>query len=209
MIRFSAPRQARWQNASTSPVPVKRFGKDHWSTLAYIETRIVDYRGVLSTDHMRISSRRHPMLLAMKPRARVLGATSDGADYPTRLKSETVNPETGLFESENLPEHDDYDCVDDLIAAGLLTVDLPRIKNGVFVDAYDKPCVDIDGAVIRADFVTDVVEQTLMAEATFKLTPKGQAVMAELRAFKGLGGNFHQFMPSELALSQDDGFGIR
>lgn len=209
MIRFSSPEAASWQNASASPVPINRFGKDHWSTLAYIETRVVDYRGVLNADHMRISSRRHPMLLAMKPRARALGTISDGADYPTRLKTETVNPETGRFESENLPEHDDYDCVDDLIAAGLLTVDLPRIKNGVFVDAYDKPCVDTDGAVIRADFVTGMVEQTLMAYATFKLTPKGLAVAAELRAFKGLGGTFHQFMPSGLALSQDDGFGIR
>jgi hypothetical protein len=33
------------------PVPIELWGKDHWTTLAYIETRCVDYDGVPNHDH--------------------------------------------------------------------------------------------------------------------------------------------------------------
>lgn len=42
----------------------ENWGSDHWSTFAYIETRIVDYDGSVSAVRMR----------------------QDGAKYPTRLK---------------------------------------------------------------------------------------------------------------------------
>lgn len=38
------------------------FGKDHWSTFAYIETRCVDHKGVPDRNHMRTDRDRHPAL---------------------------------------------------------------------------------------------------------------------------------------------------
>lgn len=77
-----------------SPVPLERFGKDHWSTFAYVETRIVDYGGWLDTRHLR-------------------GCNGDASDYPTRLR--------GTFgEITLLTGHDDTDCLTDLVAAGLI-----------------------------------------------------------------------------------------
>jgi hypothetical protein len=71
-------------------VPIEKFGKDHWSTFAYIETRIVDHDGFISVPHMR-------------------GHLPGWEKYPTRLKG-----------GEEISPHSDFDCVDDLMAAGLL-----------------------------------------------------------------------------------------
>lgn len=84
------------------PVPPKFFGKDHWSTFAYLETRCVDYEGRPDNRHMRCDPRRHPGLSHIKW----------NGDYPTRL-----------FGMVELPKHDDWDCVDDLVAAGLMELD--------------------------------------------------------------------------------------
>jgi hypothetical protein len=81
------------------PVPPKFFGKDHWSTFAYMETRCVDYKGVPDRRHMRCDPTRHPGLahIAWKN------------DYPTLL--------AGMVK---LSKHDDWDCFYDLEEAGLL-----------------------------------------------------------------------------------------
>ncbi len=82
-------------------VPIAQFGKDHWSTLAYIETRCVDHRGIPNRDHMRVDVDRHPQF------GNRVSQSSD-QKHPTRLKD------------GKLPDHDDWDCVDDLIDHGLL-----------------------------------------------------------------------------------------
>lgn len=75
------------------PIPLERWGKDHWSTFAYAETRIVDYDGFLDCRHMR-------------------GHLPGWDKYATRLNDggETVE----LF------GHNDYDCISDAFDAGLL-----------------------------------------------------------------------------------------
>lgn len=54
----------------TRTIPMDEWGKDHWSTLAYIETRIVDHKGFIDNRHMR---------------GRV-------AEYPTRLANGAIEP---------------------------------------------------------------------------------------------------------------------
>lgn len=86
---------------SKEPVPtIDAFGKDHWSTFAYIETRIVDYRGEPNRVHMRCHASRHPLLVS---------DNGDGSMHPTRLKGDAT-----------LAHHDDWDCCDDLEREGLL-----------------------------------------------------------------------------------------
>lgn len=92
------------------PVPVHLWGKDHWSTFAYLETRIVDHKGMPDLDHMRPDLVRHP---AMGNRATLSGSQSSRKKYPTRLKAADGK---NLF----LYDHDDWDCADDAETAGFL-----------------------------------------------------------------------------------------
>lgn len=87
----------------------KDFGKDHWSLLAYIETRCVDYRGVLDVSHLRIKN----------------SAIGTGAPYNRpKWKSEWGTRLAGYFESKDesrqIKNHDDLDCQTDLENAGYI-----------------------------------------------------------------------------------------
>jgi hypothetical protein len=86
------------------PVPIEKFGKDHWSTLLYVKARAVDFKGLLEMDRMRTDLSRHPQYAT--PLKIQAGGTKK---YPTRLSS-----------GEKLLDHDDWECLDDLVAAGLL-----------------------------------------------------------------------------------------
>jgi len=84
---------------------MERWGKDHWSTLLYIETRCVDYKGVPDLNHMRTDQKLHPGLVGDTLAASVLGHK----EYPTVLAG-----------GEKLYNHDDWSCVDDMEEAGFL-----------------------------------------------------------------------------------------
>jgi hypothetical protein len=82
------------------PIPINEWAKDHWSTLAYVEAIAVDNKGVGIPDarRMRTYHKTHPFM----------GNPLDSTKYPTRLKSREVKG------------HDDWDCLDDAVAEGLL-----------------------------------------------------------------------------------------
>jgi len=84
----------------------EKFGKDHWSLLAYVETRCIDYKGVLALVHLR-SMNRALSGMEWKPEwgTRLSGFWNDDG---------TTNPDL------KLPEHDDFDCLDDLEEAGYI-----------------------------------------------------------------------------------------
>lgn len=150
-------------------VPMERWGRDHWSTLAYLETRIVDYRGKIAHDHMRCHAGRHPLMHAAKRRGRLFGS-GDGSQYPTRLRD------------GELPNHDDYDCIDDMIAAGLVIATMPKAPDRTLVTGF--------------------VEAELMTRATYALTDLGLRVTAALRAHKAGGGSWQSFQPSPSSLAE-------
>jgi len=70
-----------------NPIPIEKFGEDHWNMLMHVETRCVEYDGFLERVHLR----------------------TDGKERPTVLKG-----------GEEVPGHSDLDCIQDLVAAGLL-----------------------------------------------------------------------------------------
>ena len=152
----------RYEPTSAGRIPPESWGKDHWSTLAYLECRIVDHRGRIEHDHMRCDPDRHPIMYGAKRRGLMFGSDQK---YPTRLRG-----------GVDLADHDDYDCLDDFIAFGLVEVDMPTVPGSVLV--------------------TGLVEAELMTRATYRLTELGQRVAAELRAHKGGGGNFAGFVPA-------------
>ena len=81
-------------------IEINKFGKDHWSTLAYVETCNVDNKGVMDRRRMRCNPDKHP-LLAHTPQW--------SSSYSTILRD-------GVLEDG----HDDWDCINDLEAAGLV-----------------------------------------------------------------------------------------
>lgn len=193
------PSLPSWDTGNDNPVPMCRWGKDHWTTFAYVETRWVDHRGMLGHDHMRCDRQRHPAFYSAKRRAVMLGTDADGAKYPTRLKTETPG-EDGRWGVAELRGHDDYDCLDDAIREGLVEVIMPRLREphgDIFLDAYDRPVRVPDGEIISAELVTGLTEMWLMTAASFTLTGRGQEVARELRAHLAATRNSHQFTPSE------------
>ena len=101
-------------------VPVPRFGKDHWSLLAYVETRCVDSignTGTLDPLRMRCNPKRHPMMAVSR-----FGERKWEPTYGTRLRM------TRTGRVPQLRTHDDWDCLEDLDAAGL--VEVVSLVNG-------------------------------------------------------------------------------
>ena len=80
---------------------IREFGKDHWSTFAYVETCWVDDKGRLDIRRLRINESKRPI------RSNGLGWNPT---YATRVKDGST-PD---------PAHDDWDCLEDLEKAGLL-----------------------------------------------------------------------------------------
>lgn len=179
------PEPPSWQITSIPPIPMERFGKDHWSTFAYVETRAVDHKGTIEHDHMRCDADRHPLLALAGRRTAVVGFGPTGTTkYPTRVRGGEV------------ADHDDYDCLDDLVAAGLLTVTMPPVVDGAFRTAHGRVIRDEDGQPVEPGFVTGLMEQRhLMAHATWALTETGRVVAGALRAHKASGGGFATFEP--------------
>jgi len=87
-------------------IPMNQWGKDHWSTLAYLETLAVERNGLAIpvNERMRTNEKRHPHLLGTG----FMVGSMDASEYPTRLKEGEVK------------EHDDWDCVDDATEEGLI-----------------------------------------------------------------------------------------
>lgn len=85
--------------------PIGLWGKDHWSTYGYIGYIIVHARGIPQKERMRTDPDLHPGLLGATQARDNFGSKK----YPTRLK--------GGIEVE---DHDDWSCVEDAVALGLI-----------------------------------------------------------------------------------------
>lgn len=136
-----------------------RWGKDHWSTLAYVETCCVDRAGWLSGDRMRVHVRRHRTLVGRQQQ--MLGSALH-TEYPTILR-----------DGETLAKHDDWDCLEDICAAGLAEIveELAGKNHGSVVG----------GTTVRV-----------------RLTLAGTEMAALLRAHKAEGKRFADFEPAVL-----------
>ena len=165
------------------PISPERFGKDHYSTLLYVEGRGVDHGGRLDHDHMRCDLSRHPVVAGAGRVAAAFGKP-DGRAYPTMLR------ETGS-EAVHLSDHDDYDCLDDLGAAGWLTVRMPTPDTAadVFRDDAGEVVTDGDGMPIRPSMFTSLDELALGASATWHLTDTGYEIAATARRHLAEGGS--------------------
>lgn len=94
-------------------IPMNKWGKDHWSTFAYLETLAVDGGkdgwAIPERARMRTNEKTHPAIGHMKNREMTgYPMPTGGSEYPTRLKDGEVKG------------HDDWDCIDDMVREKLL-----------------------------------------------------------------------------------------
>ncbi len=147
-------------------IPINQWGKDHWSALAYVEVRCVDNNGVLKNAHMRTDAKRHPLFMV-----RYMGP-GDGSGYPTRYKD------------GELADHDDWDCLNDLVEAGLIAV-----KPGA-AELWEVP-VGMRGPIKYQGRV-----RTKELKVAVRMLPEGSRIAGELRTHLTRERKYHTFSPS-------------
>lgn len=101
----------------TPIVPVAKWGRDHWSTLLYLESRCVDYGGKIDNQHMRTNARVHRKLIGKAQLQH--GVTAEGC--PTRLRND-----------DTIDRHDDWSCIEEMVAHGLVTIREKNTNNKPF-----------------------------------------------------------------------------
>jgi len=98
-------------------IEINQFGKDHWSLLLYVESRVQNYKGVLDKNHLRI---KNPVLNSIPDErySNIFGLEWK-PEYGTRLKGYFLADDKHDL-TKRLDNHDDLDCLDDLEEAGLI-----------------------------------------------------------------------------------------
>ena len=113
------------------PIPIELFGRDHWSTFAFIETQCVDGQDGVAVmemtriERMRCDPKIHPQFAHRGTR---------GAPSPTRLNDD-----------QTITGHDDWSCLDDCEAAGLIE----NIGSGIHRMYKMRPLGTVVAAQIR------------------------------------------------------------
>lgn len=137
-------------------IPVSEWSKDHWSTLVYLETVAVDNGGIVDNRRMRCNPRLHRELANLSF-GRHGGPLIDGSKYPTRLR-----------DGKTVDKHDDWSCLEDMVAAELVQAWLREERIG-----------EVFGG----------------SQAKVELTNQGHELVAQLRKHKAGGGNYATFEP--------------
>jgi len=83
------------------------WAKDHWSTLAYLETRCVDHKGKIDIRNMRCNISRYPHYDHL--------GRPWNSDWATRLQQDAPKETV-----DSAREHCDWDCVEDFLREGLV-----------------------------------------------------------------------------------------
>lgn len=100
-------------------VPMERWGKDHWTTLLYLETVCVDHGGKVEAVRMRTS--KHNWRLAGRIHGEINIMKKD--EYPTRLIP--TQAERAKYDRVDLiGGHDDWECMNDMADLGFLTFEV-------------------------------------------------------------------------------------
>jgi hypothetical protein len=158
-----------------------QWGRDHFSLLLFVETRVVDYRGRIDWDCVGVSRRNWPMLHSARRRLSNDRTSGDCADlYPLRLRGHTT---------ENSVQHIGHceaDALMDLRDAGVLVITMPKVdpERKVYLKPDGRTPLPVQA---RPGFTTGLVEWELMPWAKFSLTETGTALAARLREHRGSG----------------------
>lgn len=119
--------------AEDDHVSVEHFGRDHWSTLLYVECVATDCQGfqVGLDPRMRSNRRTFRMLQSFRKPKRA------GLSHPDHAIA--MSPEHGsrLCDGSVLARHDDWCCIQDLAHAGMLSPPPGEIELRVVIHLTD------------------------------------------------------------------------
>lgn len=191
MTQPTGPQHIQWQPSYPSRTPPSVWGRSHWMMLMHVEVRCVDHRGALSPEWLNINPDTHHPQYSEK-RAVAGGA----AGYsPTVIKAATHPAEDGAYALRALPGHDEYDCLDDLAAAGLVVGYWPTGQaDGTWVGAYG---VVYDGdAVFTAAGLSDSDAANILSlHARWEMTELGWQEAHRLRRFYAAQNDPQNYVP--------------
>lgn len=170
-------------------VPPESWEKDHYTTLAYVETRLVDDgEFVVQADPRMRTKRRMYRIL------REHGGSGGG--HP-------MTPEQGSFLQGGVyaAGHDDWDCVCDMAAAGVF-----EVHPGGGVDANPDMNITPEAIAAARSIGVDLIGSGESREPgqiepgdRLSLTDEGRRIVSALRAHKAAGGSSSNFRPFEKA----------
>jgi hypothetical protein len=166
---------------------MSRWGRDHWSLLAYLETRDVDYGGHVDWDQVTLSAANWPALYAARSGPVDEWPVDAAQAYPLQIKDEAGADAVAHGHCEG-------DALADLIDHALITVRMPATSPDG--SAYLRP----DGRPLPEDAprpgpVTGFTELTLMAWAGYRLTPAGRRLAGQLREHRASSKPRSAFAP--------------
>lgn len=118
-------------------VPMEKWGRDHWSTLAYMETVIVE--------HTVFTVKLDPRMRQTRRMHRVLSEYSPPKDFDRSVPMDRDDG-TVLADGSIIKGHDDWACVQDIANLGLLNVGPEDVDVGVdltFSDAGMKLAAEL------------------------------------------------------------------
>jgi hypothetical protein len=109
-------------------IPMAYWGKDHWTTLAYAETVIVDCGGfqVGADAHMRAGRRNYRVMAQECAHPKRTGKSTSSLAVVMELAYSTK-----LNDGQVLSGHDDWSCIQDMAAEGLFAQGPDAVEPGV------------------------------------------------------------------------------
>ena len=115
-------------------IPITMWGKDHWSTLAYIDSVIAEHSfyPITIDSHMRTKRETYDYFLMNK--AKKFGFITQ--PYYNFLSSDAYG--TKLNDGTTVMAHDDYSCIVDFAKEGLLNIDENSIITNKKIKFSDK-----------------------------------------------------------------------
>jgi hypothetical protein len=177
----------QWRDrVGRTPISMDRWGRDHWSLLMYVESRVTDNHGRIDWSQLTLSRRSWPMLWAERNPYETVPSEDAADQYGLRLKASDGSPITlyGCCMG---------DALMDLVDAGLVTVEMPPVSPTG--QSYLRP----DGHALYdpspADRLTGHVEGRLMPWARFGLTDRGWELAGAARRHRANGDRLDAFSP--------------
>lgn len=116
-------------------IPISHWGRDHWTTLAYIETVMVDMGGFQVGSDARMKSNRRNYRVMARDCPKPLRATNQAASLALVMEPHHA---TKLNDGQQVPNHDDWACVQDMGAEGLFAEGIDNIEPGVVLKFSEK-----------------------------------------------------------------------
>lgn len=110
-------------------IPMTAWSKDHWSTLAYVESVMTECAGFqMGLDPRMKSNRRNFRVMSQHcPRPKRPGSASGRAASSMAMPMDAAHA-TVVKGGQMVPNHDDWSCLQDMADEGLFTVGQDRLE---------------------------------------------------------------------------------